>query len=91
MSARLRATAPDPAHGPGPADPKGTPMSATSPANRHRDVLVIRELLDTANLDRLTWQAYVQPGRQAVDVHWLYTAEETGPDGAESYLARFGA
>ncbi|NDK26712.1 AMP-binding protein [Streptomyces sp. TR1341] len=91
VSARLRATAPDPAHGPGPADPKGTPMSATSPANRHRDVLVIRELLDTANLDRLTWQAYVQPGRQAVDVHWLYTAEETGPDGAESYLARFGA
>ncbi|MFM9615550.1 AMP-binding protein [Streptomyces niveiscabiei] len=64
-------------------DPKGTPMPT-------RDVLVIGGLLDGTGLDRLPWQAYVQPGREAVDVHWLYTAEETGPDGAEAYLARFG-
>ncbi|WNM35896.1 AMP-binding protein [Streptomyces sp. Li-HN-5-11] len=71
-------------------DPEGTIMSATGRPAQQRDVLVIGGLLDRAGLDRLTWQAYVQPGREAVDVHWLYTAEETGPDGAEAYLARFG-
>lgn len=74
-----------------PSEPKGSPMTVTAPTPRRRDVLVVRDLLNGAALDRLTWQAYVQPGRQAVDVHWLYTAQETGPDGAEAYLARFGA
>ncbi|MEU5252006.1 AMP-binding protein [Streptomyces longwoodensis] len=76
---------------PAPSEPKGSPMTVTTPTPRRRDVLVVRDLLNGTALDRLTWQAYVQPGRQAVDVHWLYTAEETGPDGAEAYLARFGA
>ncbi|MFJ8543009.1 AMP-binding protein [Streptomyces sp. NPDC093586] len=87
VAARLRATAP----GLPRTEPKGSPMTMTAPAPRRRDVLVVRDLLNGTDLDRLTWQAYVQPGRQAVDVHWLYTAEDTGPDGAEAYLARFGA
>lgn len=37
----------------------------------------------------IDWTPYVQPGRAGVLVRWLYTAEETGPDGAEAYLARF--
>ncbi|MEU4039122.1 AMP-binding protein [Streptomyces collinus] len=73
------------------SEPKGSPMTVTAPTPRRRDVLVVRDLLNGTGLDRLAWQAYVQPGRQAVDVHWLYTAEDTGPDGAEAYLARFGA
>jgi quercetin dioxygenase-like cupin family protein len=38
----------------------------------------------------LSFEEYVQPGREAVGAHWLYTGEQTGPDGAESYVARFG-
>lgn len=91
VSARLRATGADTAHGLSHSDPKGTPMTVTGHTPQRRDVLVIRDLLHGTDLERLTWQAYVQPGRQAVDVHWLYTAEDTGPDGAEAYLARFGA
>ncbi|WP_051812843.1 AMP-binding protein [Streptomyces sp. NRRL S-340] len=89
VGARLRATRTGTA--PGPSTPEGSSMSLTSHSPQRRDVLVIRALLDGTDLDRLPWQAYIQPGRQAVDVHWLYTAEETGPDGAEAYLARFGA
>ncbi|MEW2296420.1 AMP-binding protein [Streptomyces sp. NPDC006743] len=89
VGARLRATRTGTA--PGPSAPEGSSMSLTGHSPQRRDVLVIRALLDGSDLDRLPWQAYIQPGRQAVDVHWLYTAEETGPDGAEAYLARFGA
>ncbi|MGW3206561.1 cupin domain-containing protein [Streptomyces sp. NPDC001135] len=65
-------------------------MTAANSPQQRRDVRVIPGLLGGAQHDDLTWQPYVQPGREAVDVHWLYTAEETGPDGAEAYLARFG-
>ncbi|WP_159674812.1 AMP-binding protein [Streptomyces mexicanus] len=91
VSARLRAAAAGTVPAPHPTDPEGSPMTATGLPSQRRDVLVVRDLLDGTDLDRLTWQPYVQPGRQAVDVHWLYTAEDTGPDGAEAYLARFGA
>ncbi|MFI5527337.1 cupin domain-containing protein [Kitasatospora sp. NPDC051853] len=58
---------------------------------QQRKVEVFPDLLGAgSSSDNLTWQAYVQPGRQAVDVHWLYTGEETGPDGAEAYIAHFG-
>jgi anti-sigma factor ChrR (cupin superfamily) len=38
----------------------------------------------------LSFQEYAQPGREAVGAHGLYTAEQTGPGGAEAYIARFG-
>jgi anti-sigma factor ChrR (cupin superfamily) len=36
------------------------------------------------------FQQYVQPGREAVGAHWLYTGEQTGPGCAEAYVAQFG-
>jgi anti-sigma factor ChrR (cupin superfamily) len=39
---------------------------------------------------RLSFQEYVQPGREAVGAYWLYASEQTGPNGAEAYVARFG-
>ncbi|MET8759489.1 cupin domain-containing protein [Lentzea sp. NPDC004782] len=38
---------------------------------------------------QIKWEEYVQPGRNAVDVEWLYTAADTGPTGAEAYIAHF--
>ena len=38
---------------------------------------------------QITWRPYVQPGREAVDVHWFYTGDETGADGAEAYISSF--
>ena len=56
-----------------------------------RDVKIYQDIFG-AGLDngQFTWIPYVQPGRAAVDVEWLYTGEQTGPDGAEAYVARFG-
>lgn len=55
-----------------------------------RDIRIYRNLFDGGlHNGQLAWSAYVQPGRAGVDVEWLYTAEETGPDGAEAYIAHF--
>lgn len=35
------------------------------------------------------WDPYVQPGRNAVDVEWLYDQAATGEDGGEAYIAHF--
>jgi len=66
-------------------------MSVSVQANRQRTVEVHRDLFagDAAS-GSLRFEAYVQPGRDAVAAHWLYTAEQTGPNGAEAYVARFG-
>ncbi|MFI7501653.1 cupin domain-containing protein [Streptomyces sp. NPDC049687] len=57
---------------------------------QERQIEVIGDLFGTGLTDgRILWRPYVQPGREAVDVHWLYTGEETGPDGAEAYIAHF--
>ncbi len=54
------------------------------------DITVYRDLFgDVLGNDQFTWTPYVQPGRSAVDVQWLYTAAETGAGGAEAYIARF--
>ncbi|MET7683640.1 cupin domain-containing protein [Streptomyces sp. NPDC005423] len=61
---------------------------AYAPQQRH--IEVISNLFGTGLTDgSILWRPYVQPGREAVDVHWLYTGEETGPDGAEAYIAHF--
>jgi anti-sigma factor ChrR (cupin superfamily) len=55
-----------------------------------RDIKVYRNLF-TGGLHngQFSWTPYVQPGRNAVDVEWLYTGDQTGPDGAEAYVAYF--
>lgn len=59
-------------------------------APQEREVEVIPDVFGAGLMaDWIAWRPYVQPGRDAVDVHWLYTAQETGPDGAEAYLAHF--
>ncbi|MFC5908056.1 cupin domain-containing protein [Streptacidiphilus monticola] len=57
---------------------------------QQRDVEVFEDLFGDGLTDgQITWHPYVQPGRDAVDVRWLYTGDETGPDGAEAYIAHF--
>ncbi|MGM1057954.1 cupin domain-containing protein [Saccharothrix sp. Mg75] len=55
-----------------------------------RDIKVYSSLF-TGGLHngQIKWEEYVQPGRNAVDVEWLYTQAETGPAGAEAYIAHF--
>lgn len=56
-----------------------------------RDVKIYKDILGAGLTNgQFTWIPYVQPGRASVDVEWLYTGEQTGPDGAEAYVARFG-
>ena len=66
-------------------------MSKSNHTDQHRSREVHRRLF---NLDSsgsgLSFEDYVQPGREAVGAHWLYTGEQTGPNGAEAYVARFG-
>ncbi|GAA2138641.1 hypothetical protein GCM10009760_20110 [Kitasatospora kazusensis] len=67
-------------------------MSPSVPAHtpQRREVEVLTDLFGDGLTDgRISWQPYVQPGREAVDVHWLYSGRETGPDGAEAYIAHF--
>ena len=55
-----------------------------------RDIKVYRDLFDGGlHNGQFHWTAYVQPGRSAVDVEWLYTGDQTGPTGAEAYVAHF--
>ncbi|QKW21203.1 cupin domain-containing protein [Kitasatospora sp. NA04385] len=65
-------------------------MSTPQHTPQPRRIEVVEGIFDDG-LDGagITWTPYVQPGRDAVDVHWLYTSEETGPDGAEAYVAQF--
>lgn len=56
-----------------------------------RDIKIYRNLFtDGLRANQFVWKPYTQPGRAGVDVEWLYTAEQTGPEGAEAYIARFG-
>ena len=65
-------------------------MSVLEYVPQQREVKVFPDLLNGGLTDgRIQWRPYVQPGREAVDVVWLYTGEETGPDGAEAYIAHF--
>jgi anti-sigma factor ChrR (cupin superfamily) len=55
-----------------------------------RDITIYRNLFTAGlDVDQLDLTPYVQPGRAGVDVDWLYTGAQTGPDGAEAYIARF--
>ncbi|MEY9843032.1 cupin domain-containing protein [Streptacidiphilus sp. MAP5-3] len=55
-----------------------------------RRVEVMTDLLGEGLVNgQVEWRPYVQPGREAVDVRWLYTGDDTGPDGAEAYIAHF--
>jgi anti-sigma factor ChrR (cupin superfamily) len=55
-----------------------------------RDIKVYTNLFDGGlHNGQLKWTSYIQPGRAGVDVEWLYTGDETGPDGAEAYIAHF--
>ena len=55
-----------------------------------RDIKVYRDLFGAGlHNGQFKWSPYVQPGRTAVDVEWLYCGEQTGPDGAEACVARF--
>jgi anti-sigma factor ChrR (cupin superfamily) len=55
-----------------------------------REIKVYTALFDGGlHNGQLQWTPYIQPGRSAVDVEWLYTGEQTGPTGAEAYLAHF--
>lgn len=64
-----------------------TTTNTPAPAPRPQ---VLRDLLrgglGSAGLE---WTPFVQPGRQGVWAHWLYTADETGPEGAEACIARY--
>jgi acetyl-CoA synthetase len=65
-------------------------MSQPEYIPQQRQVDVIKDIFGSGLTNgHIQWRPYVQPGREAVDVHWLYTANETGPDGAEAYLANF--
>jgi quercetin dioxygenase-like cupin family protein len=60
------------------------------PSTMGHDITVYRDLFgDGLRNGQFTWKPYVQPGRSAVDVQWLYTAAETGAGGAEAYVAHF--
>ena len=60
-------------------------------ADPHRSLEVHRRLFNPdPSGSGLSFEDYAQPGREAVGAHWLYTGEQTGPDAAESYVARFG-
>jgi quercetin dioxygenase-like cupin family protein len=62
--------------------------SPASPAPQPRDIEVFTDLLGEGLTNgQIPWRPYQDPGRAAVDVHWLYTAEETGTEGAEGYIA----
>jgi acetyl-CoA synthetase len=51
-----------------------------------REVDVLTDLLDGGlTSGQIVWRPYQEPGRDAVDVHWLFTAEDTGA--AEAYIA----
>lgn len=55
-----------------------------------RDVRVYTDLLAGGlHNGQVKWTEYVQPGRSSVEVEWLWTGEQTGPDGAEAYIAHF--
>ncbi|MFD7658814.1 cupin domain-containing protein [Actinosynnema sp. NPDC059797] len=55
-----------------------------------RDIKVYSSLFNGGlHNGQIKWAPYVQPGRNAVDVEWLYTQAETGPTGAEAYIAHF--
>lgn len=57
-----------------------------------RDIKIYRDLFtDGLRSQHFAWQPYVQPGRNGVEVEWLYTGAQTGPNGAEAYIARFSA
>jgi acetyl-CoA synthetase len=57
---------------------------------QQRQVEVIEDIFGAGLTNgQIQWRPYTQPGRDAVDVHWLYTGDETGPDGAEAYVANF--
>lgn len=56
-----------------------------------RNIKVYKDLLGKGlHNGQFQWTPYVQPGRAAVDVEWLYTDEQTGAGGAEAYIAQFG-
>ena len=55
-----------------------------------RDITIYTDLFSGGlHNGQLTWTPYAQPGRAGVDVQWLYTADQTGPTGAEAYIAHF--
>ena len=55
---------------------------------QQRKVSVLTDLLGSGLVNgQITWRPFREPGREAVDVHWLYTSEETGQDGAEAYIS----
>jgi quercetin dioxygenase-like cupin family protein len=55
-----------------------------------RDITIYTSLFNGGLHDgQVDWSPYLQPGRNAVDVEWLYTQAETGPTGAEAYIAHF--
>jgi acetyl-CoA synthetase len=65
-------------------------MSEPEYIPQQRQIDVIEDIYGVGlTSGQVQWRPYVQPGRDAVDVHWLYTGDETGPDGAEAYLANF--
>ncbi|MER5640156.1 cupin domain-containing protein [Kitasatospora sp. NPDC002227] len=67
-----------------------TAPAVTTYAPQQREVEVFPDLLGEGLTNgTVDWRPYVQPGREAVDVRWLYTGDETGPDGAEAYIANF--
>lgn len=68
-------------------------MSTTSensaPSSTGRPEVVRNLLSDPLATALLDWVPFIQPGRKGVSVHWLYTADETGPEGAEACIARY--
>lgn len=55
---------------------------------QQRSLEVLTDLLGEGLVNgQITWRPFKEPGREAVDVHWLYTADETGLDGAEAYIS----
>src|ERR1039457_4528216 len=73
---------------PASADPASSSHQRRS--RKMRDIKVYTNLFDGGlHNGQLKWTSYIQPGRAGVDVEWLYTGDETGPDGAEDYIAHF--
>ena len=51
-----------------------------------REVDVLTDLLGDGLISgQVVWRPYKEPGREAVDVHWLFTAQDTG--GCEAYIS----
>ena len=55
-----------------------------------RDIKIYKDLFGNGlHNGQFQWIPYIQQGRSQVAVEWLYTANETGPSGAEAYIANF--